>query len=486
MGGGKSRALCEEFFQAALDFPGIYAPIFRQRHNSITGTTRRTFFEQVLPAELRPYCKVKQSGGEDYIRFPNGSEIHFLGLDDPVKAFSAEFGMVGFDEAHEMAEDDVVLINTRLRQRCPDCTTRGVVGCKHYPHSVCLGFNPENPGHWLYQWFIAHSTETPYGNYKAELWTTDAVAPIGDAEFIFAKATDNAYVSQEYLDQQLGGMPMRLRQRYLDGEWIFTSGVCFFDVDALSNYETREPLYRFDFRGVGSGANARQHRHDSGRIHVYEEPVEGVSYAIGADVATGRGQDFSAAYVVRLDDPRLVCEFRGKLDADLYAEQLHFLGRWYHTALIAVETGGGYGDAVIVPLRDGKGPRPAYPRLHQHVLSTRADLPRAKPFGFPMNSHTRPLVLNALAKAIRELALPYLTRALRDECRTFVHRDTLPSPRAQDGCHDDCVMAAAITLEMYRQHGHHPARVERIESKRSARRKLKAILARDPFYASST
>jgi hypothetical protein len=61
-----------------------------------------------------------------------------------------------------------------------------------------------------------------------------------------------------------------------------------------------------------------------------------------------------------------------------------------------------------------------------------------------------------LEQAIRERHLPFLTERLLLECGTFVHADTNPTPRAQDGCHDDTVMAAAIALEMYRLRGAHP------------------------------
>lgn len=469
MGGGKSRAICEDFFQAALDYPGILAPIFRQRHISITETTRRTMIHQVIPQELLPYCKVVQSGGRDFIRFPNDSEIHFLGLDDPVKSFSAEFGKVGFDEAHEMSEEDVVLINTRLRQRCQICTRAGLRDCPHYPHDLTLGFNPENPGHWLYQWFIADAIKTETGHYKKELFPTDAAAPLGDASFTFASALDNPFLPSGYVENELGGMPELLRRRYLGGEWIFTSGAHYFDTEALEEYERTglvpDPAWRFDFDS--NGASARINKSDFGRIRVYEEPVAGVSYALGADVATGRGKDYSAFYVTRLDQPKLVCEFKAKVDADIFAEQIHFTGRWYNSALVAIENQGGQGGEVIVPLRDGKGARPPYTPMYRHVMDTRPDLPVAAPYGYPMTGATRPLVLSQLQKMIRERSLPYIPRGLYDECGTFVHRDENPSPRAQDGCNDDCVFAAAITLDLYRRRGHFPER----EARRPVRKK---------------
>ena len=233
----------------------------------------------------------------------------------------------------------------------------------------------------------------------------------------------------------------------------------FFDPDDLAYYaeHARQPEYRFDFERADA-QHARPRKHDRGMIRVYEEPNADHKYALAADVATGRGLDYSAAYVVDLATMDLVAEFHGRLDADLYAAQLHYLGRWYQTALIAVETAGGYGEAVIIPLRDGRAGRPAYPQLYRHVLSGRPDLPISKPYGFPTNTKTRPLIINQLDKALRERTLPYVTTNLLSEMQTFVYRDHGPSPAAQEGSRDDCVMACAITLEMYRLKGEHPDR----------------------------
>jgi hypothetical protein len=235
----------------------------------------------------------------------------------------------------------------------------------------------------------------------------------------------------------------------------------FFDPDDLKHYGTLvpKPLYQFDFRAKGP-TTAKIDKNERGTIRVYAEPKPDGKYAIGGDVATGRGRDYSAAYVVDLGSMELVAEFHGRLDADLYAFQLHYLGRWYNTALIAVETAGGFGEAVIISLRDGRAGRPAYPMLYRHVMSSRPDLPVAKTFGFPTNTKTRPLILNQFEQAIRERQLPFVTGHLLREMQTFAHHDKgSPEIRAQDGSRDDCVMAAAITLEMYRLRGHHPDRV---------------------------
>ena len=82
-------------------------------------------------------------------------------------------------------------------------------------------------------------------------------------------------------------------------------------------------------------------------------------------------------------------------------------------------------------------------------------------YGFPINTKTRPQIINQLEQAIREKTLlPAMPAELIMECRTFVRQKTLPSPRAQDGNNDDRVMACALALEMYRQYGTHERRLD--------------------------
>ena len=164
----------------------------------------------------------------------------------------------------------------------------------------------------------------------------------------------------------------------------------------------------------------------------------------------------------------IAAELHGKIDPDLAAEQLHFLGRWYNTARIAVEMGGGFGEAVVIPLRDGKRGRRPYPKLYRHVQDDRPDFKQNITYGFPITSKTRPLIISQLEVAIREESLPHIPLQTILECKTFVRRDTLPSPRAAEGTNDDRVMALAGGLEMYRRYGTHPkdVRVSRRREKR--------------------
>jgi hypothetical protein len=245
--------------------------------------------------------------------------------------------------------------------------------------------------------------------------------------------------------------------------FIYT-GQCWFDLEALGWYSENAVMdedRRMTFLVDKAGATAKIHWTSQGWIRVYQKPDESHSYAIGADVATGRGFDYSCAFVIDLTSMAIVAECYGKMDADEYAAQLHYLGRWYGTARLAIEMGGGYGEPVVISLRDGRKGRPHYPKLYRHAIADRPDNHVLKNYGFPMNSKTRPQVINQIEQALRERTLPKLTRTLIMELRTFVRQSTLPSPRAIDGSNDDRVMALGIALEMYRQYGTHAKRVKR-------------------------
>jgi len=244
-----------------------------------------------------------------------------------------------------------------------------------------------------------------------------------------------------------------------EDEAFILTGRPYFDRESLAWYRAeglREPLFRMDF--VQTGSAAKLLRSPDGYWSVFREPEPGRKYGIGADVATGRGADFSAAYVIDLADMGVCAEFHAKIAADKYAETLHFAGRWFNSAVIAVESAGGFGEAVIIALRDRTAGRPAYPNLYRHVFSSRPDQPVVKNFGFPMNSKTRPLVIAGVEAAIRDRSVPFLTDGLLSELRTFVHRNSNPSPAAQDGTNDDRVMAFAVGLEMFRLFGEHPSK----------------------------
>lgn len=239
---------------------------------------------------------------------------------------------------------------------------------------------------------------------------------------------------------------------------FINTGQCWFDLQKLNAYQQRwrdtgmKMLRRIRF--VEQHLQAKIIETSSGEWRIYVEPLVGRKYGICGDPATGRGTDFSSAHIIDLETAEWVAEFHAKLEADEFAMNLYYAGRWYNDAMIAVENQGGYGDAVIIPLRDGaKGRRP-YKNMYRHTKQENIpDFDESPGYGYPMTPANRPLLINQLEQWIREGLLPWITPELDGELRTFSRAKTMPSPRAQEGCNDDRVLSAMGSLELFRQFG---------------------------------
>lgn len=256
-------------------------------------------------------------------------------------------------------------------------------------------------------------------------------------------------------------------------EAFLLSGRPYFDRGSLKYYASHiaEPRLRGLFVEDPDRLPRRAtfEKHPEGDVAIFELPLPDHDYAIGSDNATGRGTDFSTALVVDLSTGHPVAQIKMKAEADIFAAQLHYLGKLYNSAIIAVEDQGGYGIPVITALRDGRNGRKAYPRLYRHRRVNRPDQVESTTYGFPMNAQTRPLVVNGLEKWLRDRTFPWVSSEFLNEALTFVHRDTGTSPAASDGCNDDVVMAWGIACELYRRYGHHPDR-QRGRSRATSRR----------------
>lgn len=468
MGGGKSYAICQEAFDLAIEYPGIRILIGRQRHTSIIETTKRTMTEEVIPPELMGHklTRKKESGGEDYVQLPNGSTFHFVGLEDPVRWFSSQLGALFFDEAHEIDEDTVVKLNTRLnRQRLPD----GRIP----PGKIVIAFNPENPGHWLQRWFILGAARTKFGFYKRELWATAATKPLGDAEFVFAKAADNKYLGASYIDENLGGLPELLRRRYEDGEWLFTSGKTFFDLDALGEYRDRVGPPRLagvaegDVTGKDRSKPIKVRAARDGLWHVWETPVRerweagrllpAHRYIVTVDVSSGGSTDFSAIQVIDIEEFGQVAEYQGMLDPDLLALEAWRIGAIYNNALVAPEITGGWGMTIVTEFKriaQRVQPGTPKPRLYTRRIRDRLSDQWTDKIGWDTTTKTRFQMLDTLERVLREREFELRSERALAELISFVRPERKPtdlhdkSPRAQPGTNDDLVvtLAMAVTL----------------------------------------
>ena len=226
---------------------------------------------------------------------------------------------------------------------------------------------------------------------------------------------------------------------YCLGMWGVT-GKSIFDARAVQKrleakiIPKRRGYFTFDDDGLKL-SEIRFTDDKSGFIRVYKEPEEDVPYVIGGDTA-GNGSDSFVAQVIDNRTGEQVCTLRHQFDEDLFARQVYCLGIWYNHALVGIETN--FSTYPVMELE-----RLRYP--HQYVRETIDDYThRIKhSFGFLTGSRTRPVIISELIKVVREDAGLINDETTLHEMLTFVRNENY-KPEAENGAHDDCIMALAI------------------------------------------
>ncbi len=184
---------------------------------------------------------------------------------------------------------------------------------------------------------------------------------------------------------------------------------------------------------------------DADGLTVWEPPRDDATYLIAADVAEGLAHgDFNAAVVLDTATWAEVAELHGRWPPDVFAALLNALGWRYHAALLAVERNN-HGHACLLELRHR-----GYPTLYHHHDALRTDAEDDDRPGFPTTTVTKPLMIDALAEALRTGA--YRPRSLPAlvELRTFSYHAN-GSMSAPDGAHDDRVICRAIAAYLVKQ-----------------------------------
>lgn len=166
-----------------------------------TGATIRNscfaLFKEILAKwGLIPYVKIRET--DFNIRFPNGSEIIFIGLDEETKLLSlSNIGTIFIEEVYEVPKPIVEQLNLRLRGTTPN-------------QQIIAAFNPISKNHWLYEFCEVNPPSS----------------------FIFTHSTykDNPFLNAEYI-KELEELYTRNPQKakvYCDGEWgVDADGLVF-------------------------------------------------------------------------------------------------------------------------------------------------------------------------------------------------------------------------------------------------------------------
>ncbi len=174
---------------------------------------------------------------------------------------------------------------------------------------------------------------------------------------------------------------------------------------------------------------------EGGPVLIYREPEPGRPYVVGGDTS-GEGSDWFVAQVLDNVTGEQVAILRHQYDEDTYAKQVFCLGRYYNDALVGIETNF---STYPVKLLAELGYR------NQFVRETEDSFLGAvrHSFGVRTTALTRPVMIGQLVEAMRHGIRTINDRTTLEEMLTFVRNEKL-RPEAEEGAHDDCVMALAI------------------------------------------
>lgn len=223
-------------------------------------------------------------------------------------------------------------------------------------------------------------------------------------------------------------------------EAFLVSGRPAFDPKALMEAELECFSPKFRAEVVDGG---RITRHETGALRVWDEPVSGKRYVIGADVAEGLAHgDFSCAQVLSVPDGLQVAEWHGHVDPDRFGDILVSLGKRYNRAFIGVERNNHGLTTLTNMLHAG------YANMYvQHDIEHRSGSKQTKKLGWLTTRKSKPKIIDQLASELRDGDHGIVDKNLIDELKRYQISEN-GSYNAQDGYHDDRVMARAIAGEM--------------------------------------
>lgn len=231
-----------------------------------------------------------------------------------------------------------------------------------------------------------------------------------------------------------------VRQEYPsdDFEAFISSGRPVFNQQILKLYleNVIPPVARGYVSEIG------QLTHDEkGYVRFYKYPEVGKQYVIGADVAEGLEKGDYSVGMVLSRDLELVATWHGHIDPDLFAQELVGLARFYNGAVIGCERNS-IGILVNQKIKDL-----GYDALYRRQYIDKIRKAPAHELGWKTDAKTKPTIIQELGAALREQVIDIYEEDTIKELLAY-QRDEAGHTNAQEGMHDDRVIALAIALKM--------------------------------------
>lgn len=262
---GGSRSGKTALFVRAICHRAIKAP--RSRHAILRfrfSHVKESIGMDTLPKVMREQfpqlpCAINKS--DWFLPFPNGSEIWLGGIDDKErteKILGKEFATILLNECSQIPYASRNLVVTRLAQKC-DYVLEGEE--KTLALKMYYDQNPPSKAHWAYQLFYLGRDP-------------DSKQPVNVQDY--AKLTLNPRDNQKHLPQgyieELEKLPLRLRNRFLDGKYADLAPDALWTEEVIDRYRVTSDEVPHLLRSVvaidpsGAGDEDNAHNDEIGMI----------------------------------------------------------------------------------------------------------------------------------------------------------------------------------------------------------------------------
>lgn len=202
-GSAKSYFITQKLILRCLN-EKIKILVCRRTASTIRNTCFSLFKDVISKWKLTEFVKIRES--DFNIKFPNGSEIIFMGLDEETKLLSLNaIGAIFIEEAYEVPKSIVEQLNLRLRGNTAN-------------KQIIMAFNPISKNHWLYDFCEVNPPES----------------------FIYVHSTykDNTFLDDEYvheLEELYVRNPAKAR--------VFCDGIWGIDAEGLVIQNWKEEMF---------------------------------------------------------------------------------------------------------------------------------------------------------------------------------------------------------------------------------------------------
>lgn len=420
-GSGKSIWAGNKILDRCKWEPGHRFLVVRKTAKSL----RESCFHQLVTAAYRDYAgdidKIpKGKSGDMYIRFKNGSEIIFAGLDDVEKLKSIhDITGIWIEEATEISEHDFDQLDIRLR------------GETKYYKQIIITFNPISVNHWIKKRFFDRKDKFDRVRIHESTYKDNRFLPEEDRETLESFKETNPYYYTVYCLGMWGVI-----------------GKTFFNARRVQWQLERKikpvsiGIFQYQYDGLRI-TDIKWVEDEEGPVMIYRHPEQGRPYVLGGDTA-GEGSDRFVDQVLDnitgLQVAKLKSSYQDGMDEGAYAHLTYCLGMYYNEALLAIET-----NFSTYPQKELE--RLGYRRfwVREKVDEFTGDIINS--YGFQTNKLTRAAILGNLQSIVRESVEVIQDQETLEEMLTFTMNEKRQlRPEAEQDAHDDCVLSLAIAF----------------------------------------